>query len=34
MLTIDMDAHMRLKPLQLNGALVDRNHAEINKLTS
>ena len=24
-----MDAQIMLKPLQLNGALVDRNHAEI-----
>jgi hypothetical protein len=31
MLTIHMDAQIMLKPLQLNGALVDRNHAEIKK---
>lgn len=26
--TMHMDAHIMLKPLQLKGALIDRNHAD------
>ena len=29
MLTMHIDAHTILKPLQLKGALLDKNHAEI-----